>query len=87
MNVVQDFGGLRTDGELLNPAPSVPRRWKAFSFKIIYRGAVLSVRVDRRKAIFKVVSGKATQLKIFGKKYKVGPQSVVVELPARASVK
>lgn len=47
MNIVYGFGGVRTDGEKLIIAPSIPKIWKSYSFKIAYRGATLHIKVSQ----------------------------------------
>ena len=79
MNVVYGFGGMRTDGEELTFRPSLPKEWKGYSFKILYRGKVLTVKIKNGKANF-TLNGDAEKIKIFDKEYKVSSSGVTVEL-------
>jgi maltose phosphorylase len=81
MNIVQGFGGMRTDADLLDFKPSIPRAWRAFSFKLLYRGSVLKVRIDKRQACFTVTEGPPVRIMVFGRKMTVGPDGVAVALP------
>ncbi len=49
LNVVYGFGGLRSDGKILKINPTIPDRWKSYSFRFLYRGNVISVRVEHGK--------------------------------------
>ncbi|OHB60492.1 MAG: glycoside hydrolase [Planctomycetes bacterium GWF2_42_9] len=82
MNIVQGFGGMRTDGNTLSFAPSIPAKWKAFSFKILYNDTVLEVRIDRKYAYFITSNENTIQIQVFNKKYKVNKSGISVKLPA-----
>ncbi|GHT57326.1 hypothetical protein FACS18945_1340 [Bacteroidia bacterium] len=53
---------------MLRFAPSIPKKWKKLSFKVIYQGAVITVEVESAKAIFKT-DGKEVILKTHHKEY------------------
>ena len=78
--VVSGFGGLRTDGDRLQFAPSLPSQWKAFRFKLGYDGALLSVEVSGNLARFRVVEGKNVALDIYGHTHQITPEGTEVEL-------
>ncbi len=80
--IVEGFGGMRTDGALLGFNPSLPAKWKSFSFRIIYRGSILQAHIDRRAASFTVLSGRPLEIEVFGRRYRVGEQAIGVKLPA-----
>jgi len=80
MNVVYGFGGLRSDGKVLSFRPSMAKMWKRFSYRVLYRGSVLEVAVDKTKATFRVVDGKAVSADIFDKRYRIGKDELVVPL-------
>jgi maltose phosphorylase len=46
LNIVYGFGGLRSDGPTLTLAPSIPKQWHQYSFKITYRRANITVQVS-----------------------------------------
>ncbi len=83
MNVIYGFGGMRSDGARLSFDPNMPTMWKAFSFKILYRGSVLEVSVSKKGASFRVTEGKAVTVDIYGKATKVGAEPVAVQLQAK----
>lgn len=47
MAVVEGFGGVRVRDGGLHMRPSLPKRWKSYSFRILFRGAVLCVKVAK----------------------------------------
>ena len=59
MNVVYGFGGMRSDGNMLSFKPTLPKPWKTYSFKLLYRNKVLTVTVEREWARFKLNEGEA----------------------------
>lgn len=81
MNIVQGFGGMRTDGAQIDFRPSIPKKWKSYCFRIIYRGSVLKVTVDRKRAVFEVVEGAPVKIMIFGRAKTVGRKGCAVDLP------
>lgn len=81
MNVVYGFGGMRTDGPLLAFAPTIPKPWKAFSFRVLHGGATLEVQVNKREAHFRVTEGKAFSITVYGAKCRVTPAGFSVLLP------
>ena len=87
MNVVYGFGGLRSDGKVLSFRPSMPKMWTSFSYRILYRGSVLEVHVDKKQARFRVVEGKTVSADVFDKRYRIGRDDVVVSLAGRAKQK
>jgi maltose phosphorylase len=67
LNMVYGWGGLRTDGDWLSFNPSIPRKWRAFSYRLRCRGgAVLEVAVDKKSVRFRVVEGPAVKIKVYG---------------------
>jgi trehalose/maltose hydrolase-like predicted phosphorylase len=79
------FGGMRVpvgaNNDLpLQFSPSIPKKWKKLSFKVLYRGAVISVEIEKTKTTFKT-DGKTIALKIYDKEYSVDGKGVVVDIP------
>lgn len=82
MNLVYGFGGMRSDGGLLSFEPSIPRKWKSFSYRLLYRDSVLEVRVDKRAVRLRTVQGPPVDVQVFGKKKRLDLDGVEVALPA-----
>jgi len=49
MSVVQGFGGMKILNDQLILNPFIPDQWASFSFKILFRGARLMIRVDQEE--------------------------------------
>lgn len=81
LGVVYGFGGLRSDGDTLTFNPSLPKAWKAFSFRLRYHDSILAVRVAPEGVELKTIEGKALAVELFGKKLKVGADGVRAKLP------
>lgn len=65
MNIVYGFGGLRTDGEELSIAPSIPKDWNKYSFKIEYQGETVQISVTKEQVKIRTLSGKPIKLKVY----------------------
>ena len=82
MNLVNGFGGMRSDGKLLSFEPSIPKKWKSFSYRILYRGCVLSVKVDKKEVELKLIKGKEIAAEVYGKRVRIDSKGVKVKLPS-----
>jgi maltose phosphorylase len=45
MSIVQGFGGMRVENDQLTFHPMLPKKWKGFSFKVLFRGEVKTLTV------------------------------------------
>ncbi|MDR2741622.1 MAG: family 65 glycosyl hydrolase [Treponema sp.] len=71
MNIVYGFGGLRSDGDVLVFNPMLPGQWKAYEFRLRYRGIRIRVRVSPEAVSFST-EDRVTEpfpLVIYGKRY------------------
>ncbi len=66
MAVVEGFGGMRVKDDVLSFNPLLPHQWKAFSFQVGFRGALLNVRVSADGVTVKNLSDKEILIKIYG---------------------
>lgn len=82
VNIVYGFGGMRSDGDMLMFNPSIPGAWQSYSFRAMYRGAVLAVNVTKETVMFKTINDIETDIKIYGKEYRVGSKGLEVSIPA-----
>ena len=48
MSIVQGFGGMRIENEQLVFNGMLPQNWESFTFRILFRNTIHSVRVDRQ---------------------------------------
>jgi len=65
---------------------SVPSSLR-FSFRILYREAILKVRVDRQKVSFHTDAKANIPILVFGKKYTVKQGGLEVSMPAKRLAK
>jgi len=82
MNIVYGFGGMRSDGDLLAFTPSLPYSWASFSFRILYRGSVLKMTVDRQAVAMSVISGPPVTLDLFGTRHTIDTTGLTLPMPA-----
>ncbi len=57
MNIVYGFGGLRSDAETLTLRPTIPEKWDSYRFRIVYRGEILCVHVEKGRVSLQTVNG------------------------------
>lgn len=81
MNIVYGFGGLRSDGEELVFNPVMISKWKSYSFRIFYKGSVISVSVNKETVSFKASGENAVSVKIFGKEQVLSRSILVLPIP------
>lgn len=82
MNIVYGFGGLRSDGELLKLAPSIPEDWQAFSFRLKHLGRTLSVRVTQREVAL-LCDAPGMELTVYGEKVTLGEAPLILPIPEK----
>jgi len=46
MSIVQGFGGMRVKNGALSFNAMLPKQWKSYTFRVLFRGEVTAVRVD-----------------------------------------
>ena len=83
MNIVYEYGDLRSDRDKLLLNPVLPKEWKSLEFGVQVRGSIARVRMTPEKIDIRTVSGPAVQLTIWGADETVGPEGLV--LPARVA--
>ena len=67
MSVVEGFGGMRVrDGKLVFE-PKIPDAWERYSFKVNFRGQVLTVEVTKNDARFTIDQGSDLEIIVGGK--------------------
>lgn len=82
INIVYGFGGMRSDGAILSFCPSIPQAWNSYSFRILYKGAVLNIKVMKEQVEFKVMNHQSIDIEVYGEKYKVDAAGIILALPA-----
>lgn len=82
MNIVYGFGGLRSDGELLSLAPSIPEQWNSYKFRIVYEEEVICVEVLKDKVLLKTLNGSDVKLCIYKEETVINGQEQAFRIPA-----
>ncbi len=66
LSVVEGFGGMRIKNDQLHLHPVLPVQWKSYAFKIGFRQAIVTVKVDQETVSLTNESDKALTLNVFG---------------------
>ncbi len=82
MNIVYGFGGLRSDGEVLSLAPTIPAQWDSYKFHIVYGGEVVCVEVLKDKVLLKTLGGGEVRLEIYKKEVVIAGAEQIFDIPA-----
>ena len=70
LSVVEGFGGMRMEEGVINFTPHLPKAWQSLSFKVQYRGRVLSVSVNHTQ-VEVACEGEPVDIAICGTKYPI----------------
>ncbi|MBO5146307.1 MAG: family 65 glycosyl hydrolase [Lachnospiraceae bacterium] len=81
MNIIYGFGGMRSDGDILELSPTIPQGWKGYQFRITCRNCVLKVQVEKDCVKAGLLEGSRLELKIYGKDYALTQQTETIEIP------
>lgn len=71
MSIVEGFGGMRVKNGVLTLNPFIPENWISFSFKVMFRGALLKVNIKKDKVVITNESEKDITLVVNKKEYTV----------------
>lgn len=66
LSVVEGFGGMRVKNDQLHLHPVLPDKWKSYAFKIGFRQAIVTVKVDEDKISLTNQSNNAITVNVFG---------------------
>ena len=76
--IVFGFAGLRTNNDRLEFKPSLPRKWKSYTFSVHYRGSDIQIHTEAGKTVYRLLNdvpvtifadGKETELRHKGDYY------------------
>lgn len=80
VNILYGFGGMRSDGEILELSPSIPKQWKFYSFKLTYKNVTICVQVSSSKVEIKAINDESVNVKVFGIEYEINKSGISVEI-------
>ena len=72
LSIVQGFAGMRTIGGELSFEPQLPDGWDGYSFKIVYRGRLISVAVDLDGTTLELLEGEPLTITLNGEAVTLG---------------
>jgi len=80
MSVVQGFGGMRVKEGKLHFNPFIPGHWNSFSFKVMFRGALLKVNVTKKNVVITNESNVELTVAVNGKDHLVkGNEELIIK--------
>lgn len=82
MSVVKGFGGLRVRDGVLHLRPFIPKKWKAYSFKVQFRGVVLKVKVSHATVDIENLSEQRIAVSLFDQSLAIEGQASLSEAMA-----
>jgi alpha,alpha-trehalose phosphorylase len=78
---VQGLGGMRHHGDWLGFSPRLPRAIRGLTFRIMFLGRQVRVRVDQRRATYTLVRGRPLTFDHYGEPVRLGSRSVTRPIP------
>jgi maltose phosphorylase len=78
MSVVEGFGGMRVRDDQLQFNPFLPGKWKSFSFKVGFRGALLTIKVSTEGVQILNQSEQELTVKVYGSDYELKANSQIL---------
>nr|WP_299339867.1 glycoside hydrolase family 65 protein [Allomuricauda sp.] len=77
LSIVEGFGGLRVKDGQLNYTPQIPKEWKSYSFKINFRGQIVTIKVEGSKSSFEITGSTELTIKVNDQEVTLVPDKVV----------
>ncbi|MDE6186025.1 MAG: family 65 glycosyl hydrolase, partial [Lachnospiraceae bacterium] len=83
MAIVNGFAMLRAEEEKLILAPSLPKAWEGYRFRIRYHGSLLEISVGKRTCRIERMEGAAVPVELYGQQYVLDEKNSVVEVACK----
>lgn len=77
MSVVHGFAGMRVRKGELYFDPFLPQKWQSFSFKIVFKNALLTVNVNKSGVKITNTGNSSCKLYVYGKEYTIASNSTI----------
>ena len=77
MNIVYGFGGMNSDGDMLDINPIIPAGWNKYNFTLQVGKAVVKVQVEQNKTTIVSKNGESVVLRLYGQEVTVGAEPYV----------
>lgn len=78
MSVVEGFGGMRMHEGKLSFEPQIPDAWESYSFKVNFRGQILTVEVSKEYTNFSIDQGNDLEILVNGTPIVLGKDRTMV---------
>ncbi|MEC2867325.1 glycoside hydrolase family 65 protein [Bacillus bombysepticus] len=78
MAIIYGFAGLRVKESGLSFAPSLPKNWNGYTFRIKYQERFIEIMIDRDKITLTLLSGVPIEVKLYNKRVIVSNISLVL---------
>ncbi|WP_142785132.1 glycoside hydrolase family 65 protein [Changchengzhania lutea] len=78
MSIVEGFGGMRIQNDMLSFTPKIPKQWSAYSFKVNFRNQILKINVSHSETNFELEGNEALQILLNGNSLTIEPNQLVV---------
>ena len=72
MSMLFGFGGMRVNDDALEFAPVLPEKWNSYKFRILIKGRLIEVFVDKSGAKYSVIKGEPIAIKSYGEEIVIG---------------
>ena len=82
MNIVCGFGGLQADAAKLTLAPSIPKGWTGYSFRVCTGGSVVRAEITQKHVTLVVQAGDNVPAVLYGKEVLVTGTPATFDLEA-----
>ncbi len=77
MSIVEGFGGMRVVENTLSFAPKIPKGWQSYSFKVNFRGQILTVNCTQKGTHFQTEGTEQFNIVVNGDLVTVSPNNLV----------
>ncbi|EPC8412011.1 glycoside hydrolase family 65 protein [Bacillus thuringiensis] len=78
MAIIYGFAGLRVKESGLSFAPSIPRDWNGYTFRMKYQERFIEIMIDRDKITLTLLSGVPIEVKLYNKRVILSSISLVL---------
>lgn len=80
LGIVYGFGGLRIKEDMPSLRPHKPAKWDTYTFKFVYHGRIIRVRVDESKVYINLLEGESLEVKVYDQKVTLTNEETVIPL-------
>lgn len=77
MSIVNGFGGMRQNQGIMSFNPTLPSKWDSYRFKIVNRGQLVEIFVNREEVTYTLLKGEGLEIKHKGQRVFLKPQEAI----------